>query len=182
MWVHGMSEHGARYAMGSFVDQTLIGEHGAAYRGVVLSGSNGPPGLLEGVIRLIALLQRRALGGRAPGMWTQRLVVGSYNRQFAPTRTPSDWLSRDSAEVDRFRADPLCGTPLTAQSWLDFVEDQARRGPRPACSWLLGSLPLAHVDGLLSGCRARPPGGSPRSRFPPDDHGRHDDDEERVEQ
>jgi alpha-beta hydrolase superfamily lysophospholipase len=35
----------------------------------------------------------------------------SYHRQSAPTRTPSDWLSRDPTEVDRSLADPLCGTP-----------------------------------------------------------------------
>ena len=116
------------HSMGSFVGQTLIGEHGAAYRGVVLSGSNGPPGALEATVRLIASLQLRTLGGRAPGSWTQRLVMGSYNRQFAPTRTPSDWLSRDPAEVDRFEADPLCGTPLTTQSWRDFLAGKRRLG------------------------------------------------------
>src|SRR5215813_4369951 len=50
------------HSMGSFVAQALIGEHGAAYRGVVLSGSNGPPGTLEAVGRVIASLQRRVLG------------------------------------------------------------------------------------------------------------------------
>jgi alpha-beta hydrolase superfamily lysophospholipase len=57
------------HSMGSFVGQALIGEHGAAYRGVVLSGSNGPPGIREAVVRVIAWLQLRAVGGRAPGMW-----------------------------------------------------------------------------------------------------------------
>src|SRR5215813_1545998 len=107
------------HSMGSFVAQTLIGHHGAAYQAVVLSGSNGPPGALEAVLRLIASLQLLALGGRAPGMWTERLVMGTYNRQFAPNRTPSDWLSRDPAEVDLFRTDPVCGTPLSAKSWAE---------------------------------------------------------------
>ena len=31
------------HSMGSFVGQTLMGERGTAYRGVVLSGTNGPP-------------------------------------------------------------------------------------------------------------------------------------------
>src|SRR5262245_58336311 len=82
------------HSMGSFVGQALIGKHGEAYSGVVLSGSNGPPGRLEAVLRLVARLQLRVLGGRTTGRWTEGLVMGTYMRQFAPSRTPSDWLSR----------------------------------------------------------------------------------------
>lgn len=126
------------HSMGSFVGQTLVGEHGEGYDAVILSGSNGPPGALEAVVRLVASAQLRALGGRAHGAWTNRLVMGSYNRQFAPNRTGSDWLSRDPVEVDRFIADPLCGAPLSAQSWVDFLagkillgrDDHLRRIPK----------------------------------------------------
>jgi len=52
------------------------------------------------------------------------------NGQFAPRRTPSDWLSRDPAEIDRFEADPLCGTPLSAQSWVDFLAGKTVLGTR----------------------------------------------------
>ena len=57
-----------------------------------------------------------------PSRWLQRLVFGTYNREFAPSRTDSDWLSRDAAEVDAYLADPLCGFPLTTQAWLDVCE------------------------------------------------------------
>ncbi|HEU0200698.1 MAG TPA: alpha/beta hydrolase [Burkholderiaceae bacterium] len=109
------------HSMGSFVGQALIAEHGAAYRAVVLSGSNGPPDGLEAIVRAVAAVQRAVQGGRRPGTWTHRLVMGDYNRRFAPNRTPCDWLSRDAAEVDRYVADPLCGQPLSAQSWVDFL-------------------------------------------------------------
>jgi alpha-beta hydrolase superfamily lysophospholipase len=94
------------HSMGSFVGQTLVGERGEGYDAVILSGSNGPPGALEAVVRLVASAQLRALGGRAHGAWTNRLVMGSYNRQFAPNRTGSDWLSRDPVEA---AADPADG-------------------------------------------------------------------------
>jgi alpha-beta hydrolase superfamily lysophospholipase len=135
------------HSMGSFVGQTLVGEHGAAYRGVVLSGSNGPPSTLEAVVRLIASLQLRVLGGRAAGTWTQRLVMGTYNRQSAPTRTPSDWLSRDPAEVDRFEADPLCGTSLSAQSWVDFLAGKTRLGTREHLQRIPKRLPIFLIAG-----------------------------------
>ena len=42
-------------------------------------------------------------------------LLGDNNAPFEPARTPSDWLSRDPDEVDRFVADPMCGddNPLT---------------------------------------------------------------------
>ena len=42
-------------------------------------------------------------------------LLGDNNAPFEPAWTPSDWLSRDPDEVDRFVADPMCGddNPLT---------------------------------------------------------------------
>ena len=58
------------HSMGSFVAQSLMAERGDAYRGVVLSGSDGPRGVSEAVIRLIARIQRLFLdpARRASGL------------------------------------------------------------------------------------------------------------------
>lgn len=109
------------HSMGSFAAQALLPEYGAAYRAVVLAGTDGPVGIGEQLARTLAIAQRAALGPRAPGRWLTDLVFGRYNRQFAPNRTAFDWLSRDAAAVDGYIADPLCGFMLTAQSWLDFL-------------------------------------------------------------
>ena len=50
----------------------------------------------------------------------------SFNKAFAPTRTPFDWLSRDRAEVDRYIADPLCGFPATTSLWVDLLDAMVR--------------------------------------------------------
>jgi alpha-beta hydrolase superfamily lysophospholipase len=47
------------------------------------------------------------------------LSFGAFNLRFFPARTPSDWLSRDPAQVDRYLADPWCGFTCSAQFWVD---------------------------------------------------------------
>jgi alpha-beta hydrolase superfamily lysophospholipase len=51
-------------------------------------------------------------------------LLGDYNAAFEPARTPSDWLSRDPDEVDRYVADPLCGddNPLTYGYLIDLFD------------------------------------------------------------
>jgi alpha-beta hydrolase superfamily lysophospholipase len=135
------------HSMGSFIGQTLIGEHGEAYAGVVLAGSNGPPRALEHTVRTLARTQLLVLGGRAPGRWVHRVVMGVYNKPFAPNRTPVDWLSRDDAEVDRHVADPRCGFMFTAQAWFDFLDGKRILGDAGHLRRIPSSLPIHLIAG-----------------------------------
>jgi alpha-beta hydrolase superfamily lysophospholipase len=55
-------------------------------------------------------------------MLLHNLSFAAFNKRFEPARTPFDWLSRDPAEVDKYIADPLCGFPITVQSWIDLLD------------------------------------------------------------
>jgi alpha-beta hydrolase superfamily lysophospholipase len=62
-----------------------------------------------------------ALGPARPEFTVHSLAFGIFNKQFEPVRTQADWLSRDSAEVDKYIADPLCGFRPTVQLWIDLL-------------------------------------------------------------
>ena len=128
--------------------QTLTAERGAAYRGVVLSGTNGPPNWKERFARALSRVQLKRLGGRHPGTWLDDLVIQkTYNRQFAPNRTTCDWLSRDAQEVDKYIDDPLCNFPLTAQAWFDFLHGKAMLGDEAHLQKIPKALPVWMMSG-----------------------------------
>ena len=135
------------HSMGSFVAQALLPRYGEAYRAVVLTGTDGPAGLDVTLAKSLAVAQRAMLGGRAPGRWLDRAVFGRYNRQFAPNRTDFDWLSRDQRSVDAYIADPLCGVPLTAQSWLDFLSGRFALTTAQQLSRIPKELPIRLMAG-----------------------------------
>jgi alpha-beta hydrolase superfamily lysophospholipase len=109
------------HSMGSFMAQHFISEHGEALSGVILAGSDGKPARRTRALRTIARIERLRLGPRGRSALVHSLAFGSLNKQFAPVRTEADWLSRDSAEVDKYVADPLCSFRPTLQLWVDLL-------------------------------------------------------------
>lgn len=89
--------------------------------GAALSGPPVAPGLLGKVAPVIARVERARLGKRGRSDLIDNLAFGPYNKQFAPTRTDFDWLSRDPAVVDAYVADQACGFVYTTQMWVDFL-------------------------------------------------------------
>jgi alpha-beta hydrolase superfamily lysophospholipase len=135
------------HSMGSFIGQTLLGERGDSYRAVVLCGTNGPPDAREGSLRVLSTVQLQALGGRSPGIWTDRIVNDRLNRRFEPRETNFDWLSRDKEEVRKYVDDPLCGFPLTAQAWFDFLHGKSHLGDDEHVGRIPKTLPIHVIAG-----------------------------------
>lgn len=100
------------HSMGSAVArQVLDGEQGPRLAGLVLSGpfdgADDPSPLLE---MLHDLINEHGLDAPSPLMAAQ---FEMFNSAFGETRTESDWLTRDEAEVDAYVADPWCGFSLS---------------------------------------------------------------------
>jgi alpha-beta hydrolase superfamily lysophospholipase len=110
------------HSTGSWIGQQFVSEHSDALAGVVYSGSNGKPPPLAAAGRVIARAERLRQGRRGKSRLVNSLMFDALNKPFAPTRTKSDWLSRDPAEVDAYVADPLCGFGVTNQLAIDLLD------------------------------------------------------------
>jgi alpha-beta hydrolase superfamily lysophospholipase len=86
------------HSMGSFAAQLYLLDHSDLVDGVALCGTTA-----------LDLLGAAAMSGR----WK----LEDLNAGFSPARTAFDWLSRDSAIVDAYTADPLCGFNVNAESY-----------------------------------------------------------------
>lgn len=108
------------HSMGSFLTQKLMCEEGSrVYAGYMLSGTNGPRGMLQ-LAESLAGIQMRLQGELHRSLLLNSIIFGPYNRGFSPVRTAFDWLSSDPAEVDRFISDPFCGAICTTRFFRDF--------------------------------------------------------------
>ncbi|MCL6269294.1 alpha/beta hydrolase [Sansalvadorimonas sp. 2012CJ34-2] len=108
------------HSMGSFLAQAWLLNRPEPVSGTILSGSNFAPRLLLKLGKLVAILENARQGTNGHSKLIDTLSFGSYNNAFKPVRTPFDWLSRDSAEVNKYIEDPLCGFLCTNVMWLDL--------------------------------------------------------------
>jgi alpha-beta hydrolase superfamily lysophospholipase len=103
------------HSWGSLLAQKYAGEWGTELAGLVLTGT-----------RLMVPPFRD---------------MTSFNDDFAPARTPYDWLSRDAAEVDAYVADPWCGFSP------DFPADEMVVLAGPPTDAVPATLPILVMNG-----------------------------------
>ena len=119
------------HSWGSFITQNYI----EAYTGLsssvkepvklagcILSGTQGPAGNIRKAGSYLMSFVSFFIGKRKPSGITRILVDKPYNKPFKPSKTAFDWLSRDSAEVNAYVNDPLCGTHCSIGFYKDMLK------------------------------------------------------------
>ncbi|MGV6397625.1 lysophospholipase [Pseudomonas caspiana] len=135
------------HSMGSYVAQAYLMHHGAGLQGAILSGSNFQPVALYRGARLIAHAERLRQGRTSRSRLIEWLSFGSFNKAFKPARTPFDWLSRDTHEVDCYMQDPLCGFRCTNQFWVDLLGGLQQISKPANLAQIDPGLPLLIIGG-----------------------------------
>jgi alpha-beta hydrolase superfamily lysophospholipase len=98
------------HSMGSLLAETYFAAYGKELSGCLLSGVIAPaPPLFTAAGLLITAIGSAFKGQRTPSKLLHSMSFSANNKDFEPARTGVDWLSRDTAEVDKYVADPLCG-------------------------------------------------------------------------
>lgn len=114
------------HSMGSFVAQDFAQHHPDQLNLLLLEGSNFEPSWFTTAASWLAGFEawRQGPNGRSPLI--HALSFGGFNKTVRNPRTAFDWVSRDTAFVDRYVADPLCGYQLSNGYWQQFLKGLAR--------------------------------------------------------
>ena len=104
------------HSMGSFMARDYVMRYPGEPDALILSGTGWYPPALCHVARAMA----RLAAPDRPAPRIHKLGFSGNNKPFEPARTPNDWLSRNTEEVDKYIADPLCGFVFTGRAYYDL--------------------------------------------------------------
>ena len=109
------------HSMGSFITRTYLIRYPGTVRGAILCGTGHQSPLLIAAGRRIVDHALHRFGPSAYSPETDRLVFGTYNQHFAPTRTKFDWISANTENVAAYMTDPMCGEDVTLGLMRDML-------------------------------------------------------------
>lgn len=135
------------HSMGSFLARQYLCIHGSWLDGAIICGT-GYHSRLEAefgmlTCRLLALLR----GWRHRSKFVTGLVLGSFNKKFEPSRTPEDWLSRDTAEVDKYRSDSRTRFTFTLNAYYNLFYSLSYLTRRQNLQKIPKDLPVFFISG-----------------------------------
>ncbi len=116
------------HSMGSMVVQHLMTEASELLDGAALSGTTA--------IDVMATTVASSAGDGEGDLFA------SFNSAFEPVRTESDWLSRDSDQVDLYVNDPLCGFSVSDASMASLMEAGAVYSTQASTQKIRQDLPI----------------------------------------
>ena len=110
------------HSMGSFMLRNYLCQYGNGIDGAIVMGTGMMPlaviKLAGGLAKAIAALR----GEKHPSILLNIAAFGTYNKKIKEPHTPMDWLSSDTAEVDKYVKDELCGFCFTVNGFMTLFE------------------------------------------------------------
>ncbi len=109
------------HSMGSFICRCFTAEYpDEGFSGAIYMGT-GDANPIAGMGDKISALMAKIKGSKHKSKLLDKITFGSYGKGFEG-RTNFDWLTRDSAIVDKYIADKYCGFLFSVQGMNDLVK------------------------------------------------------------
>lgn len=110
------------HSMGSFVSQQFIISKDFKLDGVVLSGTNGNPGIMVNLGIGLANAIHFFRGPKYRSKIMDHLIFGNFNKKYRVPKNFFNWLSRDEEVVKAYYDDEMCGALFTISFFKDFLK------------------------------------------------------------
>lgn len=135
------------HSMGSFVTRSYVSRHGGGLAGAILCGTGFIPPAKSRAGRTLARLIARVRGVDYKSPLLQSMAEGSYSSMIEDAQTPSDWLSFDRDNINRFLADDECGFTFSAGGYATLTDLTAEVCTLECAQRVPHQLPLLYIAG-----------------------------------
>jgi alpha-beta hydrolase superfamily lysophospholipase len=108
------------HSMGGIITLNYAFKHSERLSGAAVWNANFSAGLLGRVAQGMLAWEKFRLGSDVPSRILPKLTFQDWAKKIPNRRTGFDWLSHDTAEVDKYVADPLCGWDASVSLWQDL--------------------------------------------------------------
>lgn len=135
------------HSMGSFYARQYLCEFGKELDGAVIMGTGCQPLALVQFGRLLTKSISLFKGWYYRCSFVNNIAFGSYNKHFEPARTTKDWLSKDTAIVDKYVADERCNFIFTLNAYYNMFTGISRLYDKKLLSQMPKDLPVFFVAG-----------------------------------
>ena len=134
------------HSMGSFLCRLYVSRYPEdGFSGAVFLGTGGKNGAIgAGLLAAKAISAAKGQKYRSP--FLNKMAFGTYNKRFEG-RTDYDWLTRDTAAVDRYLADSSCGFRFTVQGMTDLFRASRASNEKACYESIPKDLPMLLMSG-----------------------------------
>lgn len=137
------------HSMGSFLLRTYLARYPGTVDGAILMGTTHMNAAALAVARLFVALEIARGGEQNPSATVMKLSFGTYNRKFAPNRTPYDWVTLSRITVDAYLTDPMCGENPSMGLFREMLTGMTIMGRPETIRKMDPNLPTLFVSGAM---------------------------------
>jgi len=135
------------HSMGSFISREFASHYGNLIDGLMLSGTAGSAGLLGKLGIYLTSFIKLYKKSISPSKLLDKMSFGDFNKSIKIKRTAFEWLSRDEKMVDKYIADPFCGTVFTIGFFHDLLTGLEAVNTKSHAKSMRADLPIFLFSG-----------------------------------
>lgn len=109
------------HSMGSFIARAYLNAHGGELAGAIICGTAGK-NPMSGIGKMVTKLISAFKGDRYRSAFAKNLADKGRLDRCSEKRTQNDWLTKDTAIVDKYCTDPLCNYTFTVSAYYDLIK------------------------------------------------------------